>query len=316
MLEYNLKTVIIMIFGGMGYVENNLYVTGFAWSPAYLLDGEVPVIFESGFHCMARIYETEIKQIIHDKTPQYLFITHVHYDHCGATSYFREAFPGIRIAASQRAAEIIQRPNAQGLMASLSKNAFGIISSMDSVDKEMLLDSDFEPFSVDMALKDMDEVNVCHGITVQVFETPGHTRDMLSYYIPEKKILVATESTGCRSQTGQIITEFLVDFEKYITSLKRLSCLDIEVLCQGHHFVFTGDDVKRHLDESLKSAQRFRDKVISFLKEEGGSVDRVVELVKAMEYDTNPGPKQPEKAYLINLRTRVAHLAQSLSSGK
>ncbi len=305
-----------MIFSGKGYIENNLYVTGFAWSPAYLIDGDVPVIFESGFHCMARIYEADIRQVIENKMPQYLFITHVHYDHCGATSYLRKAFPGIRVAASQRAAEIIQRPNAQSLMSSLSKNAFGIISSMENVDKKMLLQDYFEPFSIDMTLKDMDRIYVCHGITVQVFETPGHTRDMLSYYIPEKKILIATESTGCRSQTGHIVTEFLVDFEKYITSLKRLSMLDIDVLCQGHHFVFTGDDVRRHLDESLKSAQRFRDNVISFLKEEGGSVDRVVEIVKAMEYDTNPGPKQPEKAYLLNLRTRVAHIAQSLSSVK
>ncbi len=305
-----------MIFSGKGYIENNLYVTGFAWSPAYLIDGDVPVIFESGFHCMARIYEADIRQVIENKMPQYLFITHVHYDHCGATSYLRKAFPSIRVAASQRAAEIIQRPNAQSLMSSLSKNAFGIISSMENVDKKMLLQDYFEPFSIDMTLKDMDRIYVCHGITVQVFETPGHTRDMLSYYIPEKKILIATESTGCRSQTGHIVTEFLVDFEKYITSLKRLSMLDIDVLCQGHHFVFTGDDVRRHLDESLKSAQRFRDNVISFLKEEGGSVDRVVEIVKAMEYDTNPGPKQPEKAYLLNLRTRVAHIAQSLSSVK
>ncbi|HOV90923.1 MAG TPA: MBL fold metallo-hydrolase [Syntrophorhabdaceae bacterium] len=305
-----------MIFSGKGYIENNLYVTGFAWSPAYLIDGDVPVIFESGFHCMARIYEADIRQVIENKMPQYLFITHVHYDHCGATSYLRKAFPSIRVAASQRAAEIIQRPNAQSLMSSLSKNAYGIISSMENVDKKMLLQDYFEPFSIDMTLKDMDRIYVCHGITVQVFETPGHTRDMLSYYIPEKKILIATESTGCRSQTGHIVTEFLVDFEKYITSLKRLSMLDIDVLCQGHHFVFTGDDVRRHLDESLKSAQRFRDNVISFLKEEGGSVDRVVEIVKAMEYDTNPGPKQPEKAYLLNLRTRVAHIAQSLSSVK
>jgi len=305
-----------MIFSGKGYIENNLYVTGFAWSPAYLIDGDVPVIFESGFHCMARIYEADIRQVIENKMPQYLFITHVHYDHCGATSYLRKAFPSIRVAASQRAAEIIQRPNAQSLMSSLSKNAFGIISSMENVDKKMLLQDYFEPFSIDMTLKDMDRIYVCHGITVQVFETPGHTRDMLSYYIPEKKILIATESTGCRSQTGHIVTEFLVDFEKYITSLKRLSMLDIDVLCQGHHFVFTGDDVRKHLDESWKSAELFRDNVIRFLKEEGGSIDRVVEIVKTMEYDTNPGPKQPEKAYLLNLRTRVAHIAQSLSSVK
>lgn len=302
-----------MIFGGKGLVKNGLYVTGFAWSPAYLIDGELPIIFESGFHCMARIYEKDIKEIIQDKKPPYLFITHVHYDHCGATLYLQKAYPEIKVAASQRAAEIIERPNAINLMKSLSKNAFGIISGMEYIRKELLLEDEFQAFHVDITLKDMDEFHICKGISVLVFEAPGHTRDMLSYYIPEKRILIATESTGCRSQTGQIITEFLVDYDKYVTSLRRLSGLDIDILCQGHHFVFTGDDVKRHLTQSIDSAERFRDDVIRYLKAEGGSVDRVVEIVKAREYDTNPGPKQPEKAYLINLRTRVAHLAERLA---
>lgn len=316
MLGYNCLAVHSMIFGEKGFVKNDLYVTGFAWSPAYLVDAHVPVIFESGFHCMGRVYERDIKAVIQNKRPAYLFITHVHYDHCGATSYLKEAFPGMRIAASQRAAEIIGRPNAQALMRALSKNAYSIISSKDIVDRNMLIEDDFQPFNVDIILKDMDVIDICNGITVQVFETPGHTRDMLSYYIPEKRILVATESTGCRSQTGHIITEFLVDFDKYMASIIRLSQLDIEVLCQGHHFVFTGDDVRRHLEQSLESAERFRDNVIGFLKAKGGSIDQVVEIIKAMEYDTNPGPKQPEKAYLINLRTRVAYLAERLTSGE
>ncbi|MCX8109941.1 MAG: hypothetical protein N3D15_01640, partial [Syntrophorhabdaceae bacterium] len=102
--------------------------------------------------------------------------------------------------------------------------------------------------------------------------------------------------------------------DRYMSSLRRLSGLDIDILCQGHHFVFTGDDVKNHLSQSLESAERFRDDVFKYLKAERGSVDRVVEIVKAKEYDTNPGPKQPEKAYLINLRTRIAHLAERLTA--
>lgn len=302
-----------MIFGGKGFVKNDLYVTGFAWSPAYLVDGEIPVIFEAGFHCMSKIYLRDIKNIIDDKKPAYLFITHVHYDHCGAARDFKNTFPGLKICASERASEIIKRPNAKNLMVTLSKNAYNVISQMETVEKHLLVDEDFEAFDVDIKLRDNDVVRVCNGITVHVFETPGHTRDMLSYYIPEKKILIATESTGCRSQTGHIVTEFLVDFDRYISSLKRLSELEVEVLCQGHHFVFTGEDVKRHFEESLASALRFKDEVTMYLKKEHGNIDRVVEIIKSIEYDTNPGPKQPEKAYLLNLKTRITHLAEKIT---
>lgn len=302
-----------MIFKRIGAVKNGLYVTGFAWSPVYLVDGDTPVIFEAGFHCMARIYEKHIREIIGDKRLKDLFITHFHYDHCGAASYFKKAFPGIRICASQRASEIIKRVNAQELMKNLSKNVFGIIYAMDGIEKGLLQDSDFEPFDVDLILKDLDAIEISKNLTVQVYEAPGHTRDMLSYYIPERKILIATESTGCRGQDGHIITEFLVDYDKYISSLKRLSELDIDILCQGHHFVYTDEDVKKHLNESLDSAFRFKEEVIKYLRKENGDIDKVVEIIKKTEYDPNPGPKQPEKAYLLNLRTRVVHLAEKIS---
>jgi len=46
------------------------------------------------------------------------------------------------------------------------------------------------------------------------------------------------------------------------------------------------------------------------LKAEGGSIERVVQLIKRRQYDTNRGVKQSEQAYLLNLTTRVTHLAK------
>jgi hypothetical protein len=54
--------------------------------------------------------------------------------------------------------------------------------------------------------------------------------------------------------------------------------------------------------------------VDGLLDQEHGEVDRVVARVKAQEYDPQPQPKQPEPAYLLNLRARVSHLA-SLRGG-
>ena len=45
---------------------------------------------------------------------------------------------------------------------------------------------------------------------------------------------------------------------------------------------------------------------------EGGSIDNVVDIIKTEEYDSNPGIKQPERAYLLNLKTQVTHLAAKL----
>ncbi len=298
-----------MIFDTTGPVDRDFYVTGFAWSPAYLLSGATPVLFEAGFYCMGPLYTRDIRKVLGNRDPSYLFLTHVHYDHCGAAAYFKKTFPGLRICASRRASEILSRPNAISLMTSLSRNFTRLAAALPEIDESATLHSDFEPFSIDIVFDDEEVFPIDPSLSVRVMITPGHTRDMLSYYIPERKILIATESAGCRSQTGQIISEFLVDFDAYIISLKRLAALDVDIFCQGHHFVYTGTDVKEFFDASLEAAFTFRGRVIELLAQEKDSVEKVIERIKKEEYDPNPGPKQPEKAYLLNLKTRVAHLA-------
>jgi glyoxylase-like metal-dependent hydrolase (beta-lactamase superfamily II) len=298
-----------LIFNKTGHVTDILYVAGLAWSPVYLLATEEPVLFEAGFHCAGRLYADDIMGIVGGRRPKMLFLTHVHWDHCGAAAYLKKVFPELKVAASKRSADIIKRPNALALMRRLSKDVIPLAARLDGVDGGKLIRDPFESFEIDIILKDGQVFDIGNGLSVHVFATPGHTRDMLSYYIPEMRILVATEAAGVLDQSNQVITEFLVDYDMYMASLKRLAALDVDILCQGHHFVFAGDDVKRFFDRSLEAAEKFQRDAQELLEAEGGSIDRVVQLIKARQYDTNTGVKQSEQAYLLNLTTRVTHLA-------
>ena len=299
-----------MPFRKTGPVGNDFYVLGLPWSACFLLDGKRPVLFEAGFTCAGRLYEEGIREILKGRKPEILFLTHVHWDHCGGTDYLKRAFPGLKVAASERAARIIARPHAVKLIAELSKNAIPLIRKAENVDASKLIDEPFRPFDVDLLVDEGDMVDLS-GTTVQVLATPGHTRDMLSYYIPERKILVATEATGDQTNAGHVLTEFLVDYDTYLSSLKRLATLPVEILCQGHHMVWVGEEeVRDFFTRSIGAAEHFRERVEQLLVEEEGSVERVMVRVKAEEYDTNRETKQPEPAYLLNLRARVTHLAE------
>ncbi|OPY70289.1 MAG: hydroxyacylglutathione hydrolase [Syntrophorhabdus sp. PtaU1.Bin002] len=302
-----------MVFNKTGLIRDDLYVTGLAWSPVYLLAAREPILFEAGFHCVGPMYEEAIRNVVGGRIPKILFLTHVHWDHCGATAYLKKAFLGLRVAGSGRSAAIIKRPNAQTLIKRLSRNVIPLVAGIDGINEDKLINYPFESFEFDIIVEDGQVIELENGLTVKVIATPGHTRDLISYYIPERRILIATEAGGVRDQAGQIITEFLVDYDMYVASLKRLAALDVDIFCQGHHFVFVGDDVGSFFARSLKAAEEFRNDVEMLLDMEGGSVERVVQLIKAKQYDTNTGVKQSEQAYLLNLTARVTHLAERVS---
>lgn len=306
------KQEAVLRFTKTGLVVPNFYVAGHSWAPCYLLDGSRPIIFESGFTCVGRMYEDALKEILKGREPEILFLSHVHYDHCGATARLKRAFPSLIVAASRPAADIIRRPNARVVMKELSAEAFLFASSTLGIDESMLTDEPFEPFDVDVTLVDRQCIEL-DGATVHVLATPGHTRDMLSYYIPERKILIGGEAVGCEEMTGRIIISPLADFDAYLSSLAKLSVLEAEVLCQGHRVVWVGaEEVHDYFARALATAKEFKETVINLLGDEAGSIERVVSRIKAMEYDTNKHVKQQETAYLVNLRAIVGNLSAKM----
>jgi glyoxylase-like metal-dependent hydrolase (beta-lactamase superfamily II) len=290
----------------------DFWVTGLSSSACYLLDGERPVLFDAGYTCAGYLYEEGIRHVLMDRMPEILFLTHVHYDHCGATSYLKRAFPTLKVAGSKKAAEIMQRSNAQKLMAELNRTAFSFVSRSSGVDQPKLLDETFQPFDLDVILNDGDVVEL-GDTTVRVIATPGHTRDLLSYYIPERKILIGTEATGNQDRTGRIIMAPLTNYDSFVSSMKRLAALPAEILCTGHDTVWVGADaVRGYFARAVAATEAFSEKVEELLHEEHGSVERVVARIKTYEYDTNAETWQQEAAYLINLHAKVSVIAERL----
>ncbi|MDW7712215.1 MAG: MBL fold metallo-hydrolase [Deferrisomatales bacterium] len=295
-----------MIFSETGEVVPGFHVLGNAHTPSYLLEAPRPALFDCGFAFLADAYAAHARRVLGGREPELLFLTHVHFDHCGAAAALREAFPGLRTAASARAAEILERPRAVALMASLNEGARALSAAVGVERPSPAL---FGAFPVDRVLSDGDEVDLGGGIRVQALATPGHTRDFLSYYVPGRRILVASEAVGCAHRSGRIMVEFVADYEAYEASLLRLRALDVEVLCQGHERVYLGRDAREFFDRSLDAARVYRRRVEELLEVEGGDASRVVARIKTEEYDPLPEPKQPEAAYLLNTDARVRLLA-------
>ncbi|HDQ03805.1 MAG TPA: MBL fold metallo-hydrolase [Deltaproteobacteria bacterium] len=273
-------------------IKESFYCLGPSAVPSYLLDGKHPIIFDAGVYIFGEHYWRESLRLMGERRPEYLFLTHVHFDHCGAAGLLKRFMPGLKIAASAEASDIIKKPSAIKLIKRL--NAF------DSDGKVH-----FEPFLVDRVLEDGEIVEVAQNLHVEIIKTPGHTRDMLSFYIPEYKILIPSESVGVPGLGDYIFSEFLTDYHVYLDSLKKLAAYDVEILVLAHGYYYTGDDARNYMPRAIEHTKRFREAIEKLLRNHGDDYDTIASIIKRDEYDPIDGDKQPQEAYLINLHAKI-----------
>jgi len=301
-----------MPFRSTGRLTGDLYVLGVNHYPIYLLDGQCPVLLDGGASCAGRIYEEDARAILGERAPEMIFVTHSHWDHCGAVYYLKKAFPRMKVAASRGVMEVLQRPGALRVIDQLGREVRHNRYLFPDIYQSRLLDGSFHPFEAEIIVEDGQVFDLGDDSRVEVFASPGHTRDGHSYYLPREKALIAGDSAGNFDiNLDYMICEFLADYKAYLNTIKRLSLLSVEILCQGHQVIHVGkEEVRAFFDATMSEAIRFKDQVLKLLDEEGGSIENVIQRFKAEHYDPLPQPKQPLNAYIMNLTARVKHLAE------
>ena len=300
-----------MIIKNAGKIIEGLYLVGPPAMPIYLLDGEKPAIFDAGLAFLGKIYADGIRQILGRRNLHYCFLTHSHFDHCGSVAVLKKSFPALKVVASEKTKNVLGRPNALALIRNLTQASEQLAQSIGI---ELAEFERFESLGVDLTLKDGEFIELSRDLTVQVLETPGHTRDCLSYFIPQKKVLLCSEAAGIPDATGYIVSEALVDYDQYYESMSRLSKVAYEVLCLGHRQALNGQDAKSYFQKSMTHCREFLNLVETSLIEKGGDVQKVIAQVKAIEYDPIQGPKQIEPAYLLNLEAKVKVIKKRLEN--
>ena len=294
-----------MILEQTGKICDGFYSTGYHFMPAFLLASEIPVLFDAGVTAMGPRYLKDIKTYLGDADRlSYILLTHSHYDHCGACPFLRRKIQGLKIAASAHAAKVLEKPSAVELMRTLS-NTFEKVFE-DIIENE---DVSFEPVVIDLILKDGDELDCGGGWKVRVIETPGHTKDSLSYYIPRIKTVIAGEAAGIFHNNG-INPQFSSSYSDYMASLEKLAALDMNILALGHRHILTGNDIGRYLRDSIETTVSFKKSIDGCLDRFNGDREKVVETIFGEIYDETVQMQQDKTSFLLNLRAQVRVVAE------
>jgi len=283
----------------------NILILGNGHVPAFLYCGEKPVLFDPGVSAFGPLYLEKIRQNLKDPSSLILALTHSHFDHCGAAPYLLRNIPGIKVAASEKAADVILRPNAVKLMEKLNQE-------YEKEMKEEIKGEDvsFEAFEVAFRLKEGDRLELSDDYCM-VFETPGHTRDCLSYFFPEKGVLFCGESAGV-AEGSFIHTPFLTSFEDYLSSLKKIAGLKPKVLCIAHNGILIGKDISLFIAEAIEAVNEYRDMIENYLNKYNGEQDKVVGRITTEEYDSKDEHMQNRDPFMLNLRAKVSAVVRML----
>ena len=208
-------------------IRNHLYL---------IVDQDEAVLIDAHIGQAAEKVIEKIEEIIELNDLKTILLTHGHYDHIGACPLLEEK-TNASIAAHIADAQFVEEPWTQFVTLYQDFN----ISAQAYQDFITMVGG--RGVKITEALHDGDNIKV-GSLNLEVIHTPGHTPGSICLYEPETKIMFSGDVL-IPSQFLPITLGVFLDAAKQIQSMKRLSELNIRVLCPGHEPILQGADVQK-----------------------------------------------------------------------
>lgn len=115
-------------------------------------------------------------------------------------------------------------------------------------------------------------------ISINVIFTPGHSHGHVSYYIPERRTLLAGDILDRELELGGSMNNSRSSYLDLLESINKIQKLDIDIYISGHGDPVIGKDkVARFIASNKEKSENIPDIIMNKLKTRGS---RVSELVK------------------------------------
>jgi glyoxylase-like metal-dependent hydrolase (beta-lactamase superfamily II) len=273
----------------------NVYVIHDPMFPLYVIRGERNLLIDCSILAKSGEIESKLDALLGNEKIDLVLLTHSHYDHTGACSRLQEKY-GLEIIASRRTKEILE-----------NDKAIAFIDDLNQKFKKILNDRSNSVFSQPRNVRGIGEnevIALSGGQTVEVFETPGHTRCSISFLLKPENILFPGDAAGVVEKTGKIKPLFLSSYTQYERSLKKLITLNAGMLALPHNNVVKDEEkVREFLSNALDETQRLKEEILAWLQK-SDDFAMIAENILEREYDS-PTIMGPREAMLINVTAMV-----------
>lgn len=223
---------------------------------AFLLDdGETAILYDSGFGFTGFQVAQNIKNTLGERTLDYIFLTHSHYDHALGSAYILRYFPDAKVVAGRYATEIFKRDGAKRTMRELDRK---FADKCGCGEYEFLGNE----LRVDIPCDDNDIIRA-GKMQFQVLNLPGHTKCSVGFYCKEYELLLATETLGVYDGESTILPSCLVGYKMTVDSIERVQKLKIKKLLAPHYGILN----ERQTEFFITNMKNSTEKIIGEISE-------------------------------------------------
>jgi len=279
-----------------------------------LTGGEHTALFDCGMMFCCRETIKNVKDALNaeyedNRTLDYIFLTHTHYDHIGALPFFRKEFPQTRVVTCETGAAVLQKSTPRNVIRKLSAAAADIYNA----EVDMQYSDDL--FYADIIVKDNEEISL-GGISVKIIFTPGHTRDSLSFYIPELELLIINETPGIllpafkkqkdNPEPDEIIYPcYLTSYRDTIESINKCAKIPYKSLSMPHRGIAGEKETQGFFNNALEINKTCRDFILEMKNKNLNEEEMLDSYFKRYASEALLS-YQPKDAFLANARAAIS----------